>query len=110
MSEREPKKLKMNEDNYQSDINLSNKNNGEALVGMDFVPIESSPNATAPLHDRFNVDFSSLPEAESVEQFLENPLLVRPKPEFLTLFFNDDDTMLTQAVKNQVIPLITFVF
>ena len=52
------------------------------------------------------IDYDTLPEAETVELFLEFPMKSRPKQEFLVLYFNDDDTFLTHVVKNQNISAV----
>ena len=105
--EREPKKLKMNNDSSRSDLELSANQSASDIeeMSMDVAGAKSfSGTASKQMiePDRMSIDFSTLPLAESVEQFLENPLLVRPKPEFITGYFNDEDTILTHAVKNQV--------
>ena len=41
-----------------------------------------------------------LPFAESIEQFLENPETYAPKPEYLSISYGDDETVLTHAIKN----------
>ena len=48
-----------------------------------------------------NIDYHNLPYAQSVEEFLENPQKCKAKPEYLTMLFNEDDTILTHVVKIQ---------
>ena len=48
------------------------------------------------------INYNNLPFAESVEQFFEDPSHFKPKPEFLSILFNEnDDTILTHVVKMQ---------
>ena len=47
------------------------------------------------------LEVARLPEAASAEDFFENPLLTRPRPEFMSMLFHDDDNILTHVVKNQ---------
>ena len=53
-----------------------------------------------------NLVLSQLPEAATVDEFLENPLSTKPRTEFLSILFNDDDTILTHVVKNQNIKAV----
>ncbi len=118
--EREPKKLKMNNHIHSESSNdppsltnndssldfegddgmvLDDYNNATSSAAISEFPCQSQQPVISPIHN--NIDLSKLPEADCVEQFLENPLMVKPKPEFLNLLFNEDDTILTHAVKIQ---------
>ena len=51
-------------------------------------------------------EYLMLPEAENLEEFLQNPSQRRPKPDFLTMLYSEDDTVLTHVVKHQNIEAV----
>ena len=97
--ERELKKAKMN-DIQMHTPDSNDSSDGDRMIIDDEVESNVAGGEYEPsIHN--NIDLSQLPEAECVEQFLENPLMVKPKSEFLNLLFNEDDTILTHAVRTQ---------
>jgi ankyrin repeat protein len=92
----------------------------------DFEPIENSPKRLKMMNNANNqdnnheslvkastssasesVEMAELPEAQYIEQFLQNPSEFRPHPAFLTNVFLEDDTLLTHAVKVQNVIMVT---
>ncbi len=63
------------------------------------IPNEIVEGTNSPTLNSINTDISNLPEAPSGDDFFAQPLNYRPKPEFLTTLYNEDDTYLTFGVK-----------
>ena len=112
--ERESKKAKMNDGDNEMIFSASSTPNEDDRMILDELTIDNnnmeSEDSGIMDHGQQdqntilnNIDPSQfqLPEAECVDQFLENPLMVRPKAEFLNLLYQEDDTILTHAVKIQ---------